>query len=213
MTRNNKIVLGIFIVCGLVVIGIITGVSIFFHKYSKYDMKMGEAPDLYIVYGANLGTSPVPGITSTNVNPNAQGGDALPYQNAKSVEGIFTLILPNDNLTDIHFSTQNIAGLLLSKEAFDAYEIGDTDVKKVFLPSFKAAILNTKMIALLYHSAKQAEGKKNNAFNKFEAFKKENGVAPNAAIRIAYSNLSCVDYVPANISYEEIGKIFGLSNK
>jgi len=186
MTRNSKILLGVFIVCGLVLTGIIACISVFVHKYSKYDMKMGEAPDLYIVHGTS--------------------------QSAKGIEGIFNLVLPDANLTDIHFSAKSVTGLLLSKEAFDSYEEdADAGIKKVFLPGFKAAILNAKMIAMLYNSAKQAEGRADNAYHKFEEFKKENGVAPNAAIRIAYSDLTCIDYVPVDISYEEIGKIFGLT--
>ena len=219
MTKNNKILLGVLIVCVFIFIGIIAGISIFIHKYSKYDMKMGESPDLYIVYGANLGSSAIPGITAplTNTNPNTQHAlddanmKSAPSQKTKAVEGIFSLVLPDQMLTDVHFTTQSIAGLVVSKEVFDAYEENNSSgVKKVFLPSFKAAILNTKMIAMVYNSAKQSEGKKNNAYDKFEAFKKENGVAQNAAIRVAYSDLSCIDYVPVDISYEQIGKMFGL---
>jgi hypothetical protein len=169
-------------------------------------MKMGESPDLYIICadGANLSSGSIQGVLN-------EGNARVSDSDEKMVKGIFSLILPDDSALDVRFSSQNISGLVLSKAAFDAYDDNGGVVKKIFLPSFKAAILDVKMIAMLYNSAKQSEGKKNNVYAKFEAFKKENGVAPNAAIRVAYSDLSCIDYAPVDISYEKIGEIFGLT--
>jgi hypothetical protein len=202
MIKGNKIVLAIIAFCCIIFIGGVATVSFFISKYSKYDMKMGESPDLYIVCaaGANLSSASIQGAFSEETD-----------LQEKAVKGIFSLILPDDSGLDVRFSTQNISGIVLSKAAFDAYDDNGGAVKKIFLPGFKAAILDAKMIAMLYNSAKQSEGKPNNAYAKFETFKKENGVAPNAAVRVAYSDLSCIDYVPVDISYERIGEIFGLT--
>jgi hypothetical protein len=207
MMKGNKIVVIIIAACLLIFAGVVITASVLIGKYNKYDMKMGEAPDLYIVYAvdANLSGSSVKDDASRQDAANLFG---IPGE--EKVIGIFSLVFPDDSAADVHFSPQNIAGLALSKEAFDAYDNSGGSVKKAYLPAFKAAILNAKVLAMLRNSAKQSEGNKNNAYYKFEEFKKENGVAANAAIRIAYPDLSCIDYVPADISYEEIGEIFGL---
>jgi hypothetical protein len=175
-------------------------ITSFYRAVMSYEMSVSDVSELYIMYAVNMGTSSDKSVVLPSSKDDILGG--------------FNLLFPSGE-TDVVFEPADVTGFIVSKEFFNSYnpEEENGQMQKAELDNFKAAVLKMGIFAAARAATKQADGKKNNAYDAFEAFKKENGVQPNATLRVFYSNLTSVDYVPISISYEELGALFGLSKQ
>jgi hypothetical protein len=195
MKTRTKIIAGIAAAFFLfIAVAVFIG---FYKSLMRYEMGVLEVPELYIMYGVNMSSS-------------SEKKVVLP-QAKDDIRGAFRFLFPEQE-TGVKFVPADITGFVVSRSFFDSYNPQEEngEFQKASLSNFKAAVLQTGIFGAARAAAKQSKGNKNNAYDAFEAFKKENEIKPNATLRVVYSNLTSVDYVPVSISYDELGDLFGL---